>query len=193
MRFLGAWLGPGPALEPRAHSLSSTGTCTRSCGVNRLRACSRTSGDHAWKGTCRQGKLCEAPVEEAGVWMQRPLAKRTNWTKFAKIRVKFVRNSKFTEKSIFTHLPSTFVRTKFIRISYQFIKNVVQFVNKASKPTNLHRAHTLQSHGQLIDHAPAFVHLGGRHAETVLSRCQSVVGRTGGATPEMAKRIPDSA
>ena len=51
LRSLGASLGARPPPEPRARSLSSTGTCTRRCVVNRLRACCRTSGDHAWKGT----------------------------------------------------------------------------------------------------------------------------------------------
>ena len=46
---------------------------------------------------------------------------------------------------------------------------------------------------QLIDHAPAFEDSGIRHARAVLRRCQSVVGRNGGATPEMANWISDSA
>ena len=91
----------------------------------------------------------------------------------------------FTETSVFTYLP----RHPFVRNSYEFRANFVQFVNKASKHTKMHRGHTLHSHGQVIDHAPSFVHLGGRHAGAVLPRCHGVVGRTGGATPEMAKWI----
>ena len=68
--------------------------------------------------------------------------------------------------------------------------NFVQFANKESKHTS---KHTLQSHGHVIDHAPAFEHLRDRHAGAVLTRCHSVVGRIGGATPDMAKWISDSA
>ena len=68
--------------------------------------------------------------------------------------------------------------------------NFVQFAIKESKHTS---KHTLQSHGHVIDHALAFEHLGDRNAGAVLTRYQSVVGRTGGATPDMAKWISDSA
>ena len=84
----------------------------------------------------------------------------------------------------------TFIRVKFVRISYELHMNFVQFANKKSKHTS---KHTLQSHGHVIDHAPTFEHLGDRHAGAVLTRCHSVVGRTGGATPDMAKWISDSA
>ena len=68
--------------------------------------------------------------------------------------------------------------------------NFVQFANKQSKHTS---KHTLHSHGQVMLHAPVFAHLGDRHAGTVFTRCHSVVGRTGGAMPVMAKWISDSA
>ena len=86
------------------------------------------------------------------------------------------RNSyEFHNASIFTHIHSREIRTKFARISYEFHVNFIQFANKESK----HRSkHTLQSHGQVIDHAPAFEHLGDRHAGAVLTGCHSVVGRT---------------
>ena len=78
----------------------------------------------------------------------------------------------------------------YIRISYEFHVNFVQFANKQSKHTS---KHTLHSHGQVMLHAPVFAHLGGHHAGTVFTRCHSVVGRTGGAMPVMAKWISDSA
>ena len=95
--------------------------------------------------------------------------KRTNWTKFAQIRVKFVRKlydlpTNFTEPSMFTYLPSIFVRTKFIRSSYKFCANFLQFGHEASKHPF---KHTLQSHGQVIDHAPALEHL----AAATLGQC----------------------
>ena len=68
--------------------------------------------------------------------------------------------------------------------------NFVQFGNTQSKHTS---KHTLHSHGQVMLHAPGFAHLGDRHAGPVLTRCHSVVGRPGGAMPDMAKWIPDSA
>ena len=68
--------------------------------------------------------------------------------------------------------------------------NFVQFANIQSKQTS---KHTLQSQGHVIAHAPAFEHLGDSHAGAVFARCHSVVGLPGGATPDMAKWIPDSA
>ena len=79
---------------------------------------------------------------------------------------------------------------KFARNSYKFHVNFVPFANKESKHTS---NHTLKSHGHVIDHAPAFEHLDERHGGAVLTRCHSVVGRSGGATPDMAKWISDSA
>ena len=76
-----------------------------------------------------------------------------------------------------------FIHVKFVRISYKFHVNFVQFANKQSKHTS---KHTLQSQGHVIDHAPAFEHLGDRHAGAVFARCHNVVGRPGGATPDMA-------
>ena len=81
-------------------------------------------------------------------------------------------------------------RTKFVRNSYEFHVNFVQFANTQSKHTS---KHTLPSHGQVMLHAPVLAHLGDRHAGTVFTRCHSVVGRPGGAMPEMAKWISDSA
>ena len=92
--------------------------------------------------------------------------------------------------SIFTHIHSREIRTKFVPISYEFHANFVQFANKQSKHTSMQ---TLQSHGHVIDHAPALEHLGDRHAGAVFAGCHGVVGRPGGATPDMAKWIPDSA
>ena len=68
--------------------------------------------------------------------------------------------------------------------------NFVQFANTQSKHTS---KHTLQSHGQVMLHAPVLAHLGDRHAGTVFTRCHSVVGRPGGAMPDKAKWISDSA
>ena len=65
----------------------------------------------------------------------------------------------------------------------------VQFSTKQSKHTS---KHTLQSHGHVIAHAPDFAHLGDRHAGAVFARCHSVVGRSGGAMPVMAKWFSDS-
>ena len=79
---------------------------------------------------------------------------------------------------------------KFVRNSDEFHVNFVQFGNARGKHTS---KHTLQSHGHVIAHAPAFEHLGDRHAGPVLTRRHSVVGRTRGATPDMAKWISHSA
>ena len=81
------------------------------------------------------------------------------------------------------------IHVKFVRISYEFHVNFVKFGNKLSKHTS---KHTLQTHGHAIHHAPAFVHLRDRHGGVVFSRCHNVVSCTGGATPDMAKWIPDS-
>ena len=111
--------------------------------------------------------------------------------KLDEIRTKFVRFwYEFHNASIFTHIHSREIRTKLVRNSYAFHVNFLQFANKESKHTS---KHTLQSHGHVIHHAPAFEHLGDRHAGAALTRCHSVVGRTGGATPDMAKWISDSA
>ena len=75
-------------------------------------------------------------------------------------------------------------------MSYEFHVNFVQFANEQSKHTS---KHTLQSQGHVIDHAPAFEHLGDRHAGAVFARYHNVVGRPGGATPDVAKWISDSA
>ena len=77
-----------------------------------------------------------------------------------------------------------------VRISHEFQKIFVQFANTQSKHTSKHPLH---AHGQVNLHAPVFAHLGNRHAGTVFTRCQSVVGRTRGAMPVMAKWISDSA
>ena len=95
----------------------------------------------------------------------------------------------FHNASIFTHIHSSKILVKFVRKSYEFHVNSVQFANKESKHTS---KHTLQSHGYVIDHAP-LEHLGNRHAGAVGTRCHSVVGRTRGATPDMAKWISNSA
>ena len=52
--------------------------------------------------------------------------------KFAQIPMKFVRNlyefrTNFTQTSLFTQWPSTFVRTKFVPISYEFHANPTKF------------------------------------------------------------------
>ena len=77
-----------------------------------------------------------------------------------------------------------------VRNSHDFHVNFIHSGNKGSKHTT---KHTLQSHGHMIHHAPAFEHLGGRHAAAVLRRCYNTVGRTGEATPDMAKWISESA
>ena len=118
-------------------------------------------------------------------------AKGANWTKFTEIRTKFVRNSyEFHISRKFTQIYSGEIRRKFVRISYEFHVNFVQFANTQSKHTS---KHTLHSHGQVMLHAPVLAHLGDRHARTVFTRCHGVVGRPGGAMPDMAKWISDSA
>ena len=107
------------------------------------------------------------------------------------IRAIFVRIwSKFHNAPIFTHSHSREICTKLVRISYAFNVNFVHFGNKESKQTS---KHTLPSHGHVIDHALPFEHLGNCHAGAAFARCHSVLGCTGGATPEMAKWISDSA
>ena len=56
--------------------------------------------------------------------------------------------------------------TKFVRISYEFHVNFVQFSAKQSKHTS---KHTLHSHGHVIAHALDFAHLGDRHAGAVFA------------------------
>ena len=93
---------------------------------------------------------------------------------------------------------------KSVRISYEFHANFkspkyshkfihVKFVRFAKKQSKHASQHTLHSLGHVMLHAPVFAHLGDRHAEAVLARCYSVVGRSGGAMPVMAKWISDSA
>ena len=107
------------------------------------------------------------------------------------IRTNFVRISyEFHISRKFTQICSREIRTKFVRISYEFHVNFVQFANTQSKHTS---KHTLHSHGQVMLHAPVLAHLGDRHAGTVFTRCHSVVGRPGGAMPDKAKWISDSA
>ena len=170
-----------------ARSLSSHGTCTRWCSVNRRRAWCHISGDHTWNGTHRQGKVCNAPIEEGGARIQQCNDETneldeiltTSW----EIRTNFVRIS---QKLLYSPTCQAY---SFVRISYHFHVNFVQFGSRASKHTS---KHTLQSHGQVNDHAPAFEHLGSRRTGAMLRRCHSVVCRTGGATPEMTKWICDS-
>ena len=118
--------------------------------------------------------------------MQRPLVQpNASGAHFGQIRgnsQKFARNSyqfrtNFAETSVFTHLP----RHLFVPNFYEFRANFCKFVKKkkASKHAQLHKGHTLQSHGEQIDHAPARVTLGLRHAGAVLPTCHSVVSRTG--------------
>ena len=115
------------------------------------------------------------------------------------IRTKFVRISyEFHISRKFTQIYSREIRTKFVRNSYEFRTNFVRIsrefrpivANTQSKHTS---RHTLQSHGQVMLHAPVIAHLGDRHAGTVFTRCHSVVGRPGGAMPDKAKWISDSA
>ena len=104
---------------------------------------------------------------------------------------KFVRNSyEFRTNFTFPEYSHKFIHVNFVRISYEFHVNFVQFANTQSKHTS---KHTLHSRGQVMLHAPVFAHLGDRHAGTVFTRCHSVVGRPGGAMPDMAKWISDSA
>ena len=90
-----------------------------------------------------------------------------------------IHRNEFHNASIITR----FIHVKFVRNSYEFHVNFVQFADKESK----HKSkHALQSHGHVFDHATAFEHRGNRHAGAVLTRSHSVVGRPGGATPDMA-------
>ena len=104
---------------------------------------------------------------------------------------KFVRNSyEFRANLTFRENSNKLIHVKFVRISYEFHVNFVQFANTQSKHTS---KHTLHSHGQVMLHAPVLAHLGDPHAGTVFTRCHSVVGRPGGAMPDKAKWISDSA
>ena len=69
------------------------------------------------------------------------------------IRTKFHISRKFTQ------IYSREIRTNFVRISYEFHVNFVQFANTQSKHTS---KHTLQSHGQVMLHAPVLAHLWAR-------------------------------
>ena len=91
---------------------------------------------------------------------------------------KFVRNS-YEFRTNFTSRENShkLIHVKFVRNLYQIHVNFVQFANTQSKHTS---KHTLQSHGQVMLHAPVLAHLGDRHAGTVFTRCHSVVGRPGG-------------
>ena len=75
--------------------------------------------------------------------------KHTNCTKFTQIHVKFVQIS---HNLLYSH---PVIHVKFVRISYQFQVSFVRFGNEGGKHTS---KHTLQSHGHVIDHAPAFKH-----------------------------------
>ena len=115
------------------------------------------------------------------------------------IRTKFVRIS-YEFRTNFTSRENShkFIHVKFVRNSYEIRTNFVRIsrefrpivANTQSKHTS---KHTLQSHGQVMLHAPVLAHLGDRHAGTVFTRCHSVVGRPGGAMPDKAKWISDSA
>ena len=112
-------------------------------------------------------------------------------TKFVQISYKFRTNFTFPAYSYkFVHVKfvrnSYEIRTNFVRFSYELHVNFVEFANKQSKHTS---RHTLHSHGQVMLHALVFAHLGDRHAGSVFTRCHSMVGRTGGAMPVMAKWI----
>ena len=86
-----------------------------------------------------------------------------------------------------------FIHVKFVRNSYEFHVNFVQFANKHSKHTC---KHTLHSHGHVIAHAPPFEHLGDRHAGAVFARCRCWAGGGGargrGSGVYKLKRAPYS-
>ena len=121
-------------------------------------------------------------------------------TKFVRISYEFRTNFvRISHSRKFKQIHSREIRTNFVRISYEFHVNFVQFGNTQSKHTS---KHTLQSHGQVMLHAshgqvmlhaPVLAHLGDRHAGTVFTKCHGVVGRPGGAMPDKAKWISDSA
>ena len=98
---------------------------------------------------------------------------------------KFVRNlyeirTNFTSgenSHKFIHVKFVRICMNFVQISYEFHVNFVQFANTQSKHTS---KQTLQSHGQVMLHAPVFAHLGDCHPGTVFTRCHSVVGQPGG-------------
>ena len=112
-------------------------------------------------------------------------AKGANWTKITEIRTKFVRISyDFHISRIFTRM----IFVKFVRNSCEIRTNLVRisyefhvnFVQFANKQSKHTSEHTLHSHGQVLLHAPVFPHLGNRHAGTVFTRCHSVLRRSGG-------------
>ena len=70
-------------------------------------------------------------------------------------------------KFIFPEYSHKFIHVKFVRISYEFHLNFVQFANKQRKHTS---KHTLHSHGHVMLHAPVFAHLGDRHAGAGFAR-----------------------
>ena len=132
----------------------------------------RPSGEqdlHADVGRCARHKL------RKGEWTRgNARAKGANWTNFTEIRTKFVRISyEFRANFTFRENSNKFIHVKFVRNSYKFHVNFVQFANTQSKHTS---KHTLHSHGQVMLHAPVVAHLGDRHAGTVFTRCHSVVG-----------------
>ena len=61
---------------------------------------------------------------------------------------------RISHKLLYSH---RVIHVKFVRNSYKFHVNFVQFGNAGGKHTS---KHTLQSHGHVTDHAPGFVHLG---------------------------------
>ena len=158
------WSPPGPS----GGSACSSGNRGRGLYL-RLVWC-RISGNQAVSGTSRCGEVCKAQIGKRGL--------HTSQCKNKRSKLDEIQRNSYE------------IRTKLTRISYEFHVNFVEFANKQSKHTS---KHTLNSHGQVMLHAPVFAHLGDRHAGTVFTRCHSVVGRTGGAMPALAKWISDSA
>ena len=144
----------------------------------------RISGDHAKNGTCICGEVYKAQIEKGGKVMRQCNNKKKKLDEIHRNSYEIRANFKFPEYS------HKFIHVKFVRISYEFHVNFVQFANKQSPHTS---KHTLHSHGHVMDHAPVFAHLGDRHAGAVFARCHSVVGRSGGAMPVVAKWISNSA
>ena len=85
---------PGGEGDLRAASLSSSGTCTRWCGVNRgrVRGAGRPATRRGTRPTDRE-KCARRHWRKREQGWNNATMKRTNWTKFTQIHVKFLQTS----------------------------------------------------------------------------------------------------
>ena len=88
----------------------------------------RISGDQAVNGTCRCGEVCQAPIEKGGVDTRQCKSKRSKLDEIHRnsyeIRTKLVRISyEFHISRIFKQIYSREIRAKFVRNSYEIRTN----------------------------------------------------------------------